>query len=233
MLVKKYYITCLTVILMSLFTVVNSEARDSHSLYDFSTITISDEPDEQTHAQIKAMAQNMADPIAVKEKAIIILEQLQQGSEVSNYDFLWIPYALLKSAYAGSGSGLSKADELTIAQNTVNYINDLWNQQTGIWEFTDSGQFEMEVYRTASNAAAWSLRNSKPKQALVLIDSGLEHARSEDLHMWDTKVRILLNLEQKNEAYMLVKTTLQEHPDFSDFQDFKSNEDYLAWLKEN
>ncbi len=210
-----------------------SKINNQTSIYDFSAITIAEESDAKVHAQIKSMAQNLSDPVVVKENAVTILTQLQQGSAVSNYDFLWAPYALLKVAYAGSGSGLSPADELRIAQNTVNYIDDLWNRQTGIWHYTDSGQFEMEVYRTAGNAAAWSLRESDPKRALDLIDSSLEHVREEDLHMWDTKVRILLNLGEKNEAFTIVKKTLDASPDFVDFQDFNDNKEYLAWLEQN
>jgi hypothetical protein len=53
----------------------------------------------------------------------------------------------------------------------------------------------------------------------------------EDYYMYDTEVRILLKLKRKHDAFKIVKTILVENPNFSDFQDFKKNNEYISWAK--
>ena len=97
---KTQFKYCLSILLcstlISSFSIANSKTKVHTSLYDFSTITISEESDPKINAQVKLMAQNLSDPMIVKENAHAILAQLHQGSKVDNYNFLWIPYALLK-----------------------------------------------------------------------------------------------------------------------------------------
>ena len=81
--------------------------------------------------------------------------------------------------------------------------------------------------------SAWTLRESKPTKALSYIELGLTYMRDQDLWMQDTKVRVLLNLNKKEEAYAIVKTVLTESPDFGDFQNFKIDQSYSEWLKAN
>lgn len=205
-------------------------AQEKSSVYDLSQIITFEDTSEEMIEQVKALAGNMSDPVATKERATAILQQVKQGAQINQYDFLWVPYALLRVAYSGSGSGLSEEDELIIALNTVAYLDE---NGVGEWQYTEQGQFKREVYRTAGNAAAWSLRESNPKRALQLVEQTLQHARPEDTFLQDTHVRILLNLDEKEKAFNVVRQVLEEDPEFVDFQDFLSNEEYLSWLKKN
>ncbi len=199
------------------------------SIYDFKDISIAEETASNIQSQIKALAQDLSDPAVVRDTATDLLRQVKAGAQIDEYHFLWLPYALLKGAYADSNTGLSQENEFTVAINTLDFLKSQGN--VGDWYYTELGQFKMEVFRTASNTAAWSLRHSDPKRALVFVEEALEHARPEDNHIRDTKVRILLNLGKKDEAYTIVKAVLDEEPDFSDFQDLKVNPEYLTWLK--
>lgn len=217
-------------LLIVILSMAQGAAGESDDLYEFDKVQISDESSANIHQSVKTLATSLADPAEVKIQADAILMQIHQGEEVGEYDFLWIPYALLKVAYAGSGSGLSEPDDLKVALNTLTFLDEYG---VGDWQFTELGQFKMEVNRIAANSAAWALRESKPKQALEIIQSALSFARDEDLFMLDTYVRVLLNLGQAEQAYTIVKQTLEENPDFGDFQEFKHNHTYLSWAKNN
>lgn len=69
-------------------------------------------------------------------------------------------------------------------------------------------------------------------KALHIIEKATPYSESESYYfVFDTQVRILLKLGNKEEAYQIVKRILRISPDFVDFQDFKTNTDYLTWLE--
>ena len=228
---KSYYCLFLSLVIVAIsIPLMESEAASKKSIYALEYVTTSEDSSDQIHDQVKTLAQGMSDPVVVKERALAILEQVKEGSDISEYDFLWTPYSLLKIAYSGSGSGLAESDELVLALSTIDYLDA---NGVGDWHYTDEGQFKMEVYRAAANSAAWSLRESDPRQALQIIDSGLEHARDDDMYMLDTKVRILLNMNSAEQAFAIVRDVLEQTPEFGDFQDFRDNDEYLTWAKNN
>ena len=215
--------------------VINAHARtigkpiNQITDYDISKIAIVAQSSAEIHYRVRDLAANLGDPISTKCEVDAILSNVYQGAKIDGYDALWLSYALLKFAYVSSGSGLSEQDDLMAALSVLNYLND---HGVDGWHYTEEGQFKMEVYRTASNSAAWSLRERRPEQALRIIERALPFFRDEDLFMYDTYVRVLLNLEQgQDKAFKIVKRVLKTNPGFVDFQDFSSNQAYLSWLE--
>jgi tetratricopeptide (TPR) repeat protein len=69
------------------------------------------------------------------------------------------------------------------------------------------------------------------EKALEIIAKAVEFVSKEHHYfIYDTQVRILLKMGQKEEAYRIVKRTLALASDFEDFNDFKSDTDYKEWL---
>jgi len=205
----------------------NATEFDSSAL---DLIETSDESDDDIRRAVKTLANNTSNSDFVKGQAAQILELVSNGQSISEYDYLWTLYALLTAAYPELENGMQQDDYLKIADTAMHYLD---NNGVGTWVYTDAGQFMMEVYRIAGNGAAWTLRGSQPEKALAYIEAALSHAREEDAYLNDTYVRILLNLGEQDRAFAIVKQLLEEQPDFSDFQDFLTNEEYASWLKSN
>ncbi|MEN7551723.1 hypothetical protein AAG747_27655 [Rapidithrix thailandica] len=106
-----------------------------------------------------------------------------------------------------------------------------------VWHFTEMGQFEEEVIRVAGNTLAWNqLQKAKTPEnletALGFAEMACSYVESpEYFYVIDTKVRILLALDRKETAYEVIRVTLIKDRDFGDFQEFKSDPDYLQWLR--
>jgi len=107
-----------------------------------------------------------------------------------------------------------------------------------IAHFTAMGKFYEEVIRFSTNIIAWNAYVKKKEgkeleEALETISMGCEYVDSPDsFFLFDTKVRILLRLKRKDEAYRIVNTCLKKSPNFSDFSDIKKDRDFRIW-KEN
>jgi tetratricopeptide (TPR) repeat protein len=105
-----------------------------------------------------------------------------------------------------------------------------------IWHFTDLGKFHEEVTRITANSVAWQMHAISDKKediekALEIILKGVAFIEGEShFYMYDTQVRILLKLGQKEAAYQIVKRVLSQSPEFGDFQDIKGDAGYIAWL---
>ena len=195
---------------------------------DYSVIDTSEESSEGIHELVKELSGIQNDGLKTWEKGNHILSLLEEGDqEISEYDYLWTFYALIVNTNAEKNPDISVEDFLEIADVALEYLS----YSTGEWVYTDIGQFRIEVHTQAANAAAWLLRKTQPKSALAYADRALEY--SGELYVLDTKVRILINLNEIDEAYTIVKDVLAEYPDFGDFQDFSSNPEYLEWLKSN
>ncbi len=92
------------------------------------------------------------------------------------------------------------------------------------------------------NQIAWRIFEGKKddkaklEQGLEWIEKSLAHRSKTDCkdiahYSDDTKVRLLLALNRQEEAYPIVKWALGKDKNFKDFQDFKSDKNYLEWLK--
>lgn len=194
----------------------------------FSTIETSEESDDDIHELVKELSGIQNDSSLTWEKGNDILKLLLDGDkEIEEYDFLWTLYTLIVNTDPLKNSDISIEAYLEITDTALHYLE----HRAGEWVFTDLGQFRIEVHTQAANAAAWMLRETQPKTALTYIETAFKH--SIELYLQDTKVRILLNLNESDQAYSIVQQVLNESPDFGDFQDFVNNPDYLEWLKTN
>lgn len=94
-----------------------------------------------------------------------------------------------------------------------------------------------EIVRACCNSVAWNMaelatNSDELKQALTILQQGIDLIEMpEQFFLYDTQVRILLKLGQKEEAYRIVRNVLTLLPDFSDFQDIKQEANYKNWLE--
>jgi len=169
-----------------------------------------------------------------------VLDFFSSGKVVDEYNLLYANYGKMyaynylnsfhKAAY--SKEGLLELNQAAIQQG----LKTLALIPSVIWHFTDMGAFHKEVTRIVANAVAWQMyeiyyKKKDLEKALDIIAKAVEFVSAEHHYfIYDTQVRILLKMKQKEEAYRIVKRTLALAPDFEDFKDFKANADYQEWL---
>lgn len=93
------------------------------------------------------------------------------------------------------------------------------------------------------NQKAWTICTEEPNKTqleigLNLVAKSLQckaqtQTKIMPNYVEDTQVRLLIKLNRTDEAYSIVKWALEKNTDFVDFQEFKTNENYLNWLKNN
>lgn len=153
-------------------------------------------------------------------------------SKDEEYDFLYANYQAL---WICANLGESKK-ALSYAKKCMELMSDTI-RAGAIFHYTDTGRFYEEVIRYATNTIAWDLYKHSDsidelERALKTISHGCNYIDSPDyFYAFDTKVRILLKLGRKEEAYRIVFTCLQQRPDFSDFSDIKEQKEYQDWKK--
>lgn len=104
-----------------------------------------------------------------------------------------------------------------------------------IFHFTEEGQFQEEVIRYASNCIAWNsyqrvedIMELEKLQELVSI--GCRYADDPIyFYIFDTKVRILLKLGRKEEAFNIIYSCLKRDKNYADFNDIIQQADYISW----
>ncbi|MCP4131884.1 MAG: WGR domain-containing protein [bacterium] len=107
-----------------------------------------------------------------------------------------------------------------------------------IWHFTDFGAFQEEVLRMAYNGLSWYLYERTDVEKKEVLEKALDYAEkgskyiqnSTHYYIHDTRVRVLLKLGRKDEAYNIVQRVLQTEPGFDDFQDIRKSRAYNTWL---
>lgn len=220
-------------------TSVSTTTSNSLPKFAFETLETSEESDQKIRTLVKDGAQSFyTDPREARESFVEALSLAKAGKPISEYDYLWTRYGLLKSSFE-SGTGNfgpgSRQDFMKLAAQTLEYLDQ--QTSTGIWSFTELGAFQKENYRFAGNGLAWEqLELSESEQDLETALNNVEYAiryieDTSHYYIWDTKVRILMELKRNQEAFEIVNHVLSEEPDFGDFQDFKNNQDYQQWLK--
>lgn len=212
------------------FFIFNAQAESIYQTKNLTIVETADESTDEIIRLVRKIGAAQGNPQDSRKIGDQILSLIDASKEISHYDYIWTLYSLIIATGPELEGGMSVKDYLRVTDTAMNYLD---HKGVGDWVFTDLGQFQMEVYRQAANGAAWTLRESKPTKALSYIELGLTYMRDEDLWMQDTKVRVLLNLNKKDEAYAIVKTVLTKSPDFSDFQNFKIDQSYSEWLKAN
>ncbi|SEW34561.1 WGR domain-containing protein [Chitinophaga sp. YR573] len=169
-----------------------------------------------------------------------VFDFFSSGKVVDEYNLLYANYGKMyaysylnsyhKAAY--SKEGLLEMNLAAIQQG----LKTLALIPSVIWHFTDMGAFHEEVTRVVANAVAWQMyeiydKKKDLEKALEIIAKAVGFVSTEyHYFIYDTQVRILLKMGQKEEAYKIVKRTLALASDFEDFSDFKNDADYKEWL---
>lgn len=221
---------CIPLLVALMCFAFNAHADDVFQTKKITLIETTDESDSEVHELVIELSRAQGKPQLSREIGGQILNLVSEKKDISSYDYLWTLYSLVLNGGPELDGGMSVKGYLEVTDTALNFLD---YNGVGEWVFTDEGQFKMEVYRQAANGAAWALRETDPKKALLYIELGLNHMRDEDQWMQDTQVRILLNLNEQDRAYAIVKGVLDDDPDFGDFQDFTDDNSYLEWLKTN
>ncbi len=206
----------------------------------FKDFPVSEESSREVHKLI-ARAATLVHPEPRKARQLIVsaLEKVDRGRRISEYDYLWSRYGLLRSSFepdtADFGPG-TREDYLRLARSVLAYLEG--RDTVADFYFLEDAAFRREVYRTAANGLAWFLYEDAGTDPEALAEA-LHFAEMAEANMveaghhfiLDTKVRILLRLGRKEEAFEIVEQVLDEDSDFADFQDFLSNEEFRRWRR--
>ena len=197
------------------------------------SLTMSDESAADVSKAIEKLKGNFKYNSAegLRQLAVNVLDIAKTGKAISANDYLWAQFGQLYAAsYDGTGELQvgTRQEYIDLASNTLDFLDD---NGVGQDHLTAEGQTRLEIYRYAANGAAWELREDEPKLALSIIERALKYARPEDTYLYDTQVRILLNLDRQQDAFSIVKNVLDENPWYEDFNDFTENKKYKKWVK--
>jgi uncharacterized protein YfbU (UPF0304 family) len=97
-------------------------------------------------------------------------------------------------------------------------------------------EWEKKMFVLYANQFGWftyleEQEADKLETALLIVEKGYELSDWSQLkYIKETKVRLLLKLERLNEAYPIVREAFKKDPGFADFQDLKTDAQYVAWL---
>lgn len=200
---------------------------------------IAEESSDEVHELIKK-ASSLVHPEPRQARRLLVeaLTKVDKGARISEYDYLWTLYGLLKSSHETGTSTFgpgTKADYMKVARRAIAFLE---KNGVGQWVFTPEGALKLELYRAAGNGLAWSLQEDAKvdrktlEEALDVIEETEGYVEgSEHYYILDTKVRILLKLGRQEDAFEIVKTVLEEVPEFQDFADLRKDPKYLAWLQ--
>ncbi len=154
----------------------------------------------------------------------------KHGDSDDEYDLLFAHYQIMW-IYASSYE-IDKA--LPYAEKCMELM-DKTIRSGAIFHFTEMGKFHEEVIRFATNTIAWDVYErsddtKKLEEALETVSLGCNYADDPSyFFIFDTKVRILLKLGHKEEAFRIVYDCLRKDPHFSDFSDIKVDKEYREW----
>lgn len=102
---------------------------------------------------------------------------------------------------------------------------------------TSMGDFYRDVIRRSGNAVAWAMYEvyedrEKMEEALAMVNRAAEYIVGDDeYYIYNTQVRILLRLGRQEEAWQIVKQTLEKDEFFESFDDIVETKEYKKWLK--
>jgi|GEM_PF-3597007 len=104
-----------------------------------------------------------------------------------------------------------------------------------LFQYSGLGKFKREIRRNASNGIGWYLMElGQLEEALPYAETAVSMIDSDaDDYTFETLVYILIKLGRKDEAYRIIKRTLDKKPRYRYFQVFLTDEDYLAWKEVN
>lgn len=167
--------------------------------------------------------------LSLLNKANSVLD-LAQKEPISAVDYIWTQYALLQATY-GDQDELQLGDAATILELADTLMTFIEANGLGEDPLSDEGQFKVHAYRYAANVAAWVNREENSEQALKLIEKALPYINDQQRYMFDTYIRVLLALGDKERAYSVIRQQLAEHPWFEYLEEFYDDKTYRRWLR--
>lgn len=166
-----------------------------------------------------------------KASAVLLYQQAIQACDpdTDGFDYLYAHYELMRMhADTDTGKASAYAEKcLEILRPTI--------RSGAIMHFTEQGQFHEEVIRYATNSIAWHtcLQTNdaqKLEEVLQLLELGESYVDApEHAYLLDTKARILLKLNRKEEAYEITRACLINDPYVTHFDDILDDKEYKQW----
>jgi hypothetical protein len=167
------------------------------------------------------------------DQAIKLFKQVAELITTNEYEYQKI-YALYRIMFINAKDE-NKVNEIIESARQCLDVMQPKIQSGSIMHFTETGKFYQEVIRYSTNAIAWysHLKTDDRKTLTELLDVvslGCNYTNGpEHFYIFDTKVRILLKLNRKEEAYRIVYDCLKKYKHFSDFADLKMEKDFILW----
>ncbi len=178
-------------------------------------------------------------------KGIKLLQELllKLDPKVNEHDWLYVHHTILTEScriteYKDVPEKIKK-EQTEIATTYARKCLDILQPRISAGVIpTDSDlmYLQEEVIRYSTNHLAWGIyeqtsSKAKLEAALELINLGCQYVKDQHFYVYDTKVRILMKLKRKEEAFEVVYKTLLKDSSFYDFKGFKKNKAYLEWKK--
>ena len=205
--------------------------------------TLTDSDIKKVHQLVKKASQQMSREQYKQANDTYnqALAVAKKTNKYTDYDYLYAHYGKLycySHSFIPEEQDKNKKMQLFLefekmALDTLPLISE------PIWHFTDEGAFQEEILREAYGGLSWYLYERTPKEdkealktALNWAEKAIQYVEDQNHYfLLDTKVRILLALGKKEEAYKIVERVLNEAPYFGDFQDIKQSKQYKEWKK--
>ncbi|MCF6406828.1 leucine-rich repeat domain-containing protein [Chitinophaga filiformis] len=177
--------------------------------------------------------------IAIYDK---VLANFNNGKVVDKYLLLYTYYVKtnacsnlpMDAAYEKMSKEEKRRYKLLCIETGLTALSLLPEQ---ILHNTSMGAFYREVIRIVANAVAWAMYEvyedkEKTEEALAIVNKAVACIENEsEYYIYDSQVRILLRLGRQEEAWQVVKRTLELDEYFGNFNDITETKEYKKWLK--
>ena len=154
-----------------------------------------------------------------------------------DYDSLYYYYIFLFSAanYIETLDGAARTEVMKEYIRHAQTLLDAVNAGPDLFYYSEKSKFDREVRRTSNNGIGWYLMElGEYEKALPYAEAAVSMIESEaDDYALETLALILLGLNRKDDAYRLIKRTLDRKPDYRYFLSFLEDDDYLTWKDMN
>ena len=211
---------------------------------DFRNIDINRELKNAKKKQVRTLVKKAKDQFKSDkfESAIKIfnkaIELAEKTNKYTDSDYLYAYYGKIKcySKFINTEKNENNRKQLisdyeNVAIQVLSKIND------PILHLMDERVSRYEIFRETYNGLAWYLYKRTTaddtkslEKALEWANKGAEYVENENhYYILDTQVRILLALNNKEQAYVIVKNILDKTPKYIHFQEIKKNIDYKKW----
>ena len=154
-----------------------------------------------------------------------------------DYDSLYYYYAFL-FCIGDYVDTFSKEEAIPYMKEYIEYAHillDEVNNGMDLFYYNPISKFHREVRKIANNGLAWFLMElGELDEALQYAEKAVSLIESDaDDYLLDMIVRVLMKMERSEEAYQIVKRTLDKNPKYRFFQEYVKDSDYLDWKKQN